>query len=214
MASSVITESAGWHWTSAIYAQIDRDTVDSATKPTKGTKNTLSFEYAGGIVGGDDAYVKPMFTSNVFYPLPFDSVFHWRGQVGTLLPNMGGDIPVYERFYLGGINNVRGYELDKISPRDPWTHERIGGKAEFFTNFETIFPLSKSNGLYGVAFFDAGNSWMSVTDVDFDMYRGVGAGVRWYSPLGLIRVEYGYGLDAADHNMNPSQVGFSMGSTF
>ncbi|MYL84492.1 outer membrane protein assembly factor BamA [Desulfovibrio aerotolerans] len=214
MASSVITESAGWHWTSAVYAQIDRDTVDSATKPTKGTKNTLSFEYAGGIVGGDDAYVKPMFTSNVFYPLPFDSVFHWRGQVGTLLPNMGGDIPVYERFYLGGINNVRGYELDKISPRDPWTHERIGGKAEFFTNFETIFPLSKSNGLYGVAFFDAGNSWMSVTDVDFDMYRGVGAGVRWYSPLGLIRVEYGYGLDAADHNMNPSQVGFSMGSTF
>lgn len=214
MASSVITESAGWHWTSAVYAQIDRDTVDSATKPTKGTKNTLSFEYAGGIVGGDDAYVKPMFTSNIFYPLPFDSVFHWRGQVGTLLPNMGGDIPVYERFYLGGINNVRGYELDKISPRDPWTHERIGGKAEFFTNFETIFPLSKSNGLYGVAFFDAGNSWMSVTDVDFDMYRGVGAGVRWYSPLGLIRVEYGYGLDAADHNMNPSQVGFSMGSTF
>jgi len=213
-ASSVITQSAGWHWTSAVYAQIDRDTVDSATKPTKGTKNTLSFEYAGGVVGGDDAYVKPMFTSNIFYPLPFDSVFHWRGQVGTLLPNSGGDIPVYERFYLGGINNVRGYELDKISPRDPWTHERIGGKAEFFTNFETIFPISKSNGLYGVAFFDAGNSWMSVTDVNFDMYRGVGAGVRWYSPLGLIRVEYGYGLDAASHNMNPSQVGFSMGSTF
>lgn len=214
MASSVITQSAGWHWSSAVYAQIDRDTVDSATKPTKGTKNTLSFEYAGGIVGGDDAYVKPMFTSNIFYPLPFDSVFHWRGQVGTLFPNAGGDIPVYERFYLGGINNVRGYELDKISPRDPWTHERIGGKAEFFTNFETIFPISKSNGLYGVAFFDAGNSWMDVSSVDFDLYRAVGAGVRWYSPLGLIRVEYGYGLDAANHNMQPSQIGFSMGSTF
>ena len=213
-ASSVITQSAGWHWTSSVYAEIDRDTVDSATKPTKGTKNTLGFEYAGGVVGGDDAFVKPMFTSNIFYPLPFDSVFHWRGQAGTLFSNFGGDIPVYERFYLGGINNVRGYELDKISPRDPWTGERIGGKAEFFTNFEAIFPISKSNGLYGVAFFDAGNSWMDVSDVDFDLYKGVGAGVRWYSPLGLIRVEYGYGLDASKHNMQPSQIGFSMGQTF
>jgi outer membrane protein insertion porin family len=213
-ASSVIQQSAGWHWASSVYAEIDRDTVDSATKPTKGTKNTLSLEYAGGVVGGDDAFIKPMFTSNYFQPLPLDMVFHWRGQAGVLFPNAGGDIPVYERFYLGGINNVRGYELDKISPRDPWTRERIGGKAEFFTNFETIFPISKSNGLLGVVFFDAGNSWMDYSDVSFDMYKSVGAGVRWYSPLGLIRVEYGYGLDAERHHLQPSQVGFTMGQTF
>lgn len=213
-ASSVIQQSAGWHWASSVYAEIDRDTVDSATKPTKGTKNTLSLEYAGGVVGGDDAFIKPMFTSNYFHPLPLDMVFHWRGQAGVLFPNAGGDIPVYERFYLGGINNVRGYELDKISPRDPWTRERIGGKAEFFTNFETIFPISKSNGLLGVVFFDAGNSWKDYGDVSFDMYKSVGAGVRWYSPLGLIRVEYGYGLDAERHHLQPSQVGFTMGQTF
>uniref|UniRef100_I2Q761 Outer membrane protein assembly factor BamA n=1 Tax=Desulfovibrio sp. U5L TaxID=596152 RepID=I2Q761_9BACT len=213
-ASSVIQQSAGWHWASSVYAEIDRDTVDSATKPTKGTKNTLSLEYAGGAVGGDDAFIKPMFTSNYFQPLPLDLVFHWRGQAGVLFPNAGGDIPVYERFYLGGINNVRGYELDKISPRDPWTRERIGGKAEFFTNFETIFPISKSNGLLGVVFFDAGNSWMDYSDVGFDFYKSVGAGVRWYSPLGLIRVEYGYGLDAERHHLQPSQVGFTMGQTF
>ncbi|EFL50029.1 outer membrane protein assembly complex, YaeT protein [Solidesulfovibrio fructosivorans JJ]] len=212
--SSTIQQSAGWHWSSAVYAEIDRDTVDSATKPTKGTKNTLSLEYAGGAVGGDDAYVKPMFTSNFFQPLPLDLVFHWRGQVGVLLPNSGGDIPVYQRFYLGGINNVRGYELDKISPKDPWTHERIGGKAEFFTNFETIFPISKSNGLLGVVFFDAGNSWGDYNDINSDLYKSVGAGVRWYSPMGLIRVEYGYGLDAEKHHLQPSQVGFSMGQTF
>ena len=213
-ASSVIQQSRGWHWASSIYGEIDRDTVDSATKPTKGTKNTLSLEYAGGIVGGDDAFVKPMFTSNFFYPLPLDMVFHWRGQAGVVLPNAGGDIPVYERFYLGGINNVRGYEVDKISPRDPWTRERIGGKAEAFTNVETIFPISKSNGVYGVGFFDAGNSWRNYDNVSFDFYKSVGAGVRWYSPMGLIRVEYGYGLDAEDHHMWPHQIGFSMGQTF
>jgi outer membrane protein insertion porin family len=213
-ASSVIMQSAGWHWSSSVYAEIDRDTVDSATKPTKGTKNTLSLAYAGGAVGGDDAYVKPMLTSNIFQPLPLGLVFHWRGQAGLLFPNAGGDIPVYERFYLGGINNVRGYEVDKISPKDPWTHERIGGKAEFFTNFETIFPISKSNGLLGVVFFDAGNSWGDYNDINSDLYKSVGAGLRWYSPMGLIRVEYGYGLDAEQHHLNPSQVGFSMGQTF
>lgn len=213
-ASSVIQQSRGWHWASSVYVELDRDTVDSASKPTKGTKNTLSLEYAGGIVGGDDALVKPMFTSNVFYPLPLDMVFHWRGQAGVIFPNAGGDIPVYERFYLGGIQNVRGYEIDKISPRDPWTGERIGGKAQAFTNFETIFPISKSNGFFGVAFFDAGNSWRNYGDVCFDFYKSVGAGVRWYSPLGLIRVEYGYGLDADKHNLQPSQVGFTMGQTF
>jgi outer membrane protein insertion porin family len=213
-ASSVIQQSAGWHWASSVFAQIDRDTIDSATKPTKGTKNTLSLEYAGGVVGGDDAFVKPMFTSNFFYPLPLDLVFHWRGQAGVIFPNAGGDIPVYERYYLGGINNVRGYEVDKISPKDPWTHERIGGKAEAFTNFETIFPISKSVGLLGVVFFDAGNAWRNYDDVCFDFYKSVGAGLRWYSPMGLIRVEYGYGLDASDHHMQPSQIGFSMGQTF
>lgn len=213
-ASSVIQQSAGWHWASSVFVQVDRDTVDSASKPTKGTKNTLSLEYAGGVVGGDDAFIKPLFTSNYFQPLPLDMVFHWRGQAGVLFPNAGGKIPVYERFYLGGINNVRGYELDKISPRDPWTRERIGGKAEFFTNFETIFPIAKSVGLLGVVFFDAGNSWMDYSDVSLDLYKSVGAGVRWYSPLGLIRVEYGYGLDAEKHHLQPSQVGFTMGQTF
>ena len=212
--SSVIQQSAGWHWLSAVYGEIDRDTVDSATKPTKGTKNTLGVEYAGNVLGGDAAYVRPSFTTNLFYPLPFDFVFHWRAQASVLYPNANGDIPVSERFFLGGINNVRGYEQDKISPLDPYTAERIGGRAMAFTNVETIFPISKALGVFGVAFFDAGNTWSNYYDASFDLYRSIGAGLRWYSPMGLIRVEYGYGLDAERHHLEPSQIGFSMGQTF
>lgn len=214
LSSQDIQEAAGTHWSSSVYVELDRDTTDSSTKPTKGTKNTLSLEYAGGVLGGDDAFVKPQFTSNFFYPLPFSSVFHWRGHVGVALDNGGDSVPVFERFFLGGINNVRGYALDKISPKDPWTGERIGGNAVFYTNFEGIFPISKSNGIMGVAFFDAGNAWREVGDVDGDLYKAVGIGLRWYSPMGLIRVEYGYGLDADKHGLEPSQIGFSMGSTF
>ena len=212
--SNIIQQSAGWHWLSAVYGQIDRDTVDSATKPTKGTKNTFGLEYAGNVLGGDAAYVMPTYTTNLFYPLPFGFVFHWRAQGSVLYPNAHGDIPVSERFFLGGINNVRGYEQDKISPLDPFTGERIGGRAMAFTNVEAIFPISKSLGLYGVTFFDAGNTWRNYYDASFDLYRSVGAGVRWHSPMGLIRVEYGYGLDADRHHLWPSQIGFSMGQTF
>lgn len=212
-ASSVIAQSAGTYWSSSVTVEVDRDTTDSATKPTRGTKNTISLEYAGGIVGGDDALIRPVVTSNFFYPLPFDWVFHWRGSAGVLFDN-GGEIPVFERFYLGGIENLRGYEQNKISPRDPRTGERIGGRAMFFTNFEAIYPISKSNGVYGLLFFDAGDSWREYTDVSFDLYKSVGAGLRWYSPMGLIRVEYGYGLDAGRQNLWPHQIGFSMGQTF
>ena len=99
--------------------------------------------------------VRPGYTSNFFYPMFWDFVFHWRGSASFLFKNANGTIPVSERFYLGGIENVRGYALDVISPKDYSTGERIGGRAQFFTNFETIFPLSKSIGLFGVAFFDA-----------------------------------------------------------
>jgi outer membrane protein insertion porin family len=213
--ASAIQESKGWHWLSSVYGEIDRDTVDSATRPTRGTKNTLSLEYAGNILGGDTSYIRPGYTSNFFYPLPLDLVFHWRGSAAVLLKNANGTIPVSERFYLGGIETVRGYELDVISPKDKATGERIGGRAQFYTNFETIFPISKSVGVFGVAFFDAGNVWRDYTRVDpGDLYKSIGAGLRWYSPMGLIRVEYGYGLDAQRQHLNPSQIGFSMGQTF
>lgn len=212
--SSVISNSEGSHWSSSLTVEVDRDTTDSSTRPTKGTKNNISIEYAGGVLQGDDNFIRPVVTSNYFHPLPWDIVFHWRGSAGALFYNGGGDIPVFERFYLGGIENVRGYEQNKISPQDPVTGERIGGMLMFFTNIETIFPISKSNGIWGLGFFDAGNSWAQNTEMDWSLYKAVGAGIRWYSPMGLIRVEYGYGLDAEANGMWPHQIGFSMGQSF
>ncbi len=211
-ASSLILDSKGVHWSSSIYIGATRDTTDSSVNPTKGTINELSFQFAGGILGGDDAFIKPSYTSNFFYPLFWDSVFHWRGHAAVILDNTSGNIPVYERFYLGGIQNIRGYETDKISPRDSRTNERIGGTREFYTNFEWIFNISKSYGLQGVTFFDAGDTWED--DDDFDIYKSIGVGLRWYSPMGLFRIEYGYGLDADRHNMEPSQIGFTIGQSF
>lgn len=213
LASYVIQESKGIHWTSAVIVGASRDTTDSRTKPTKGTINEISLEYAG--LGGDRGYIKTYYAFNYYYPLPWDTVFHARAQTGFLFENGFGDIPVFERFYLGGIGNVRGYETDKISPKDHRTGERIGGDTTYFANLEYIFPISKQYGVYGLGFFDAGNTiWRMRDGFDISFNKSVGAGIRWFSPMGLIRVEGGYALDNIQNNQQKFQIGFTMGNTF
>ena len=213
LASSVIQESKGIHWTSAVIVGASRDTTDSRTKPTKGTINEISLEYAG--LGGDRGYIKSFYSFNYYYPLFWDTVFHARAQTGILFENGFGDLPVFERFYLGGIGNVRGYETDMISPKDHRTGERIGGDTMYFTNLEYIFPISKQYGIYGLGFFDAGNTvWRMRDGLDISFMKSVGAGIRWFSPMGLIRVEGGYALDNIQNNQQKFQIGFTMGQTF
>ena len=71
--------------------------------------------------------------------------------------NEGKEIPVFERYYLGGINSLRG--LREVGPRDPATGDVIGGLTMLNFNFEYIFPLIKNAGMKGLVFFDTGNSW-------------------------------------------------------
>lgn len=69
--------------------------------------------------------------------------------------------------------------------------------------------------MYGLGFLDAGNSiWRERDGFYFSLVKSVGAGLRWFSPMGLIRVEAGYGLDEIQHNQQHFQIGFTMGNTF
>ncbi len=215
-AAQRIKDAEGKKWSSSAYAALGRDTTDRMFNPSKGTLNTLSVQYAGGVLQGDDNFIKTIYDSHFYYPLFWDTVFHWRGQVGFLFDNQGKEPPVFERFYLGGIESVRGYPGWEISPRDPATNDRVGGKSQFFTNVEYLFPLNKEMGLVGLLFFDAGNTWDSEIDggsFGSNLYKSVGAGVRWYSPLGPLRLEYGYGLDKLEGKQQ-SGVEFSIGQIF
>ncbi len=212
-AAQRIRDAKGEKWASVAYAAIGRDTTDRRFNPSRGTRNLLSLEYAGGILQGDDNFIKAKLNSHFFYPLFWDTVFHWRGQVGFLFDNQGKEAPVFERFYLGGMDSVRGYPGWEISPRDPLTNDRIGGVKKFFTNVEYLFPLNKEIGLIGLVFFDAGNTWDDGQDFGSDLYKSVGTGIRWFSPLGPLRLEYGYGLDKLEGERH-SSVEFSIGQFF
>lgn len=207
-----IKDIEGDNWSSALYLAASRDTTDRRINPTRGTVNTLSMEYAGGLIGGDDNFIKYIFRSDYYRPLFWKTVFHWRGQAGYVMKNSSEEIPNFELFTLGGINSVRGYPARKIAPRYD-DGEVKGGDKHFFTNFELVFPLNEGLGLMGLVFFDAGEVWDKGERIDFDLYRSVGTGIRWYSPLGPIRVEYGYGLDKLD-GKRQSKVEFSLGHIF
>jgi outer membrane protein insertion porin family len=211
-ASDRIRDFEGDNLASALYSSITRDTTNRVFNPSRGSINTLSLEYAGGLIGGDDNFIKYKADSSIYYPLFWGTVFHWHGQIGLVQENTDDRIPPFERFYLGGINSVRGYEARGISPVDA-DGEKFGGDKVFFTNFEYLFPLSEDLGIVGLLFFDAGNTWAEGQTMDLDLFKSVGVGVRWYSPLGPLRFEYGYPLDELDGKRS-GKFEFSVGQFF
>lgn len=207
-----IKDMEGDNWASSLFTSISRDTTDRLLNPTKGTKNTLSLEYSGGLIGGDDNFIKTLYDFSYYRPLWWEHVFHWHFRLGYLTKNGAEEVPTFERFYLGGIDSVRGYPGRKIAPKYD-NGDYKGGNKEFFTNIEYLFPLYKEMGILGLVFFDAGNTWDEDDNMDTDLYKSVGVGIRWYSPLGPLRLEFGYALDELDGE-RPKKLEFSVGQFY
>lgn len=207
-----IKDMEGDNWASTLYASISRDTTDRLLNPTRGTKNTLSLEYSGGVIGGDDNFIKTIYDFSYYKPLWWEHIFHWHFRLGYVTKNGEEEIPTFERFYLGGIDSVRGYPGREIAPKYD-NGDYKGGNKEFFTNVEYLFPLYKEMGILGLVFFDAGNTWDESESMDTDLYKSVGTGIRWYSPLGPLRLEFGYALDELDGE-RPKKLEFSVGQFY
>jgi len=213
-ASIIIKESQDIHVKSAFRIALSRDTRNRFYDATSGSINVVSVEYAGGILGGDAEFTKLEGSSSWLFPLPLDSVFHVKGAAGQIFENEDGKLPVYEHFYLGGLNTIRGFKSSRVSPKDPATDERIGGDKMWYTNFEVIFPLFKEMGLKGVIFTDFGNVYDVDEDWEFDkIKKAAGLGFRWLSPMGPLRLEWGYNLDP-DPDEDSSVWDFSIGGMF
>ena len=191
-ASYYIKKQTGETTSSGVTLSITRDSTDDVMFPSTGSKNNASVEHTGGILLGDVSYTRYGMTSSWFFPLPLDTVFGVRGRIGYMQPNEGKEVPIFERYYLGGINSLRG--LREVGPKDPITGDVIGGLTMLNFNIEYVFPLIKNAGMKGLIFFDTGNSWESGYHLS-DMRKTAGVGVRWYSPIGPLRLEWGYVLD-------------------
>ena len=206
--ASVYTKNqAGETKSSGLTFTLTRDSTDDGMFPTTGSKNSASVEYTGGPLQGDVSYTRTGIVSTWFFPLPLDTVIGLRGRMGSIKGNEGKAVPIYERYYLGGIDSLRG--LREVGTVDPATNQVIGGLTMLNFNVDYIFPLIKKAGMKGLVFFDIGNAWESGYHIE-DMRKTAGVGIRWYSPIGPLRLEWGYVLDRKESE-SPSRWEFTIG---
>ena len=151
--------------------------------------------------------------SGWYFPLFWKTVGVIHGRVGYMQKLSWGAMPAYEKFYLGGIDSIRGFKYADISPRDPITQERIGGDKFLQLNLEYRFPLIKKLGVMGTVFFDAGNVYGNHQTYFSEIRTSAGVGFRWFSPMGPLRVEWGYNLAPKSWEKH-SAWEFTVGSQF
>jgi len=192
-APEVVRDQRGKVSISSLTFALLRDLRDSRIDPTKGSKSLASFQYAGGFLGGDYSFAKYEGDFSYYQPLYWKIVGLVHGNIGYVQSLAGSKIPVWERYFLGGPTTVRGFKFQEVGPRDE--HGRpYGGNKKLIFNAELIFPLIET--FKGVIFYDRGNSWGEGENFSLtDMREGVGVGLRFFSPLGPIRLEYGWKLD-------------------
>jgi outer membrane protein insertion porin family len=215
-ASTYIKEQEGKRVTSAISISPSIDTRDDYFNPRRGARHSLFIQNAGGILGGDNYFVKVTGETSWYFPLPLNTTLNLRAKAGVISPYGGKKLPVYEKFFVGGIQTVRGFEYGRAGPIDE-RDDPSGAKKMAAFNAEWVFPLSREIGLRGALFFDVGKGFDKLTDEDhpvldyntlkksfriltkpgrglFPLKFGAGPGIRWFSPFGPIHIDIGFNL--------------------
>ena len=206
---SFLRDEEGTHITSLVSGTVGRDSRDSIQTPSKGGQLAWSTELAG--LGGDHHYSKTTLFMTYFQPVWFGHIMSGRAEGGYGFGFGDERLPVFERFFLGGPNSIRSFKTRQISPRDEFG-TRIGGTTEVLGNIEYLIPLPFDVRL--AAFFDIGNVYGFKTKFDLsDLRKAAGGGIRWVSPFGAIRVDYGFNLDRRAGE-KAANFHFSVGSPF
>jgi outer membrane protein insertion porin family len=208
----------GKQTTRSVIFNLSRNTTNRFIDPSKGTVYTSYLQWAGSPLGGDSRFLKYVLGAKGFYPVTEKTVFSANFTWGHVVPMYGGwgdgEVPLYERFFLGGPYSVRGFKARSISPENR-EGDDIGGNKELVVNFEYQFPLLEEAGFKGVFFFDMGNTWDQDKwpFVNQGLWMGYGIGVRWYSPMGPMRFEYGWNVDRPKGEP-PGVFEFTIGTAF
>jgi outer membrane protein insertion porin family len=213
---------------SSVTPRVSRNTLNHAFDPTAGSYQDLSLEVAG--LGGE-RFMKLEARERWYYTFLRskalgDFTYSLGGTLGYGLFGEGGvnrdELPLFERYFPGGISSIRGFKSRTLGPREArkdiygrvLSTTPIGGSQQAILNNEVIFPLVQGIGLKGVLFVDAGNAYSAAEGFSLDETRfSAGAGVRWLSPVGPLRIELGRPFNTKPHDQK-SLVLFSFGGPF
>ena len=189
--------------TSAIAPGYRYDSRNDPFDPTRGRRFSLSVSIAGGPFGGDFSYIKPVGNATIYHNLSRKSHIAVNVEGGYVAPYKGQDIPIFERFRIGGDRSVRGFAYGSIYPlkanNQAFFSEQgalLGGDKYMVLNVEAVYYMA--GPLKFVLFFDAGNAWHESQSFNpLKMRASVGAELRMFLPIfqAPLRFIYGVNLD-------------------
>ncbi|MDP8216360.1 MAG: outer membrane protein assembly factor BamA [Candidatus Kaelpia imicola] len=213
--SNALKNEAGEKNIYAIKLTFARDKRDNIFDPTKGYYFSSSLENAGGFMSGDVDFLRQTNQFSCYYSIREKWVLNFRLNSGII--DTQGDtssVPLYERLFAGGAYSIRGYDERSVGPKDTVkTSDPIGGEALLIGNIELTVPIYEN--IKGAFFYDVGNVWEKKSDFASDGYKSsVGCGLRLNTPIGPIKLDYGYPLDSDENDSDSGKVHFSMGHKF
>ncbi len=205
-------------WTSSLRLTITWDTRDNRLFPSSGHLLQGSVEHASKYTFSQNEFTRLSWVTRYYWPVIWGIVLKSNITLGYITPGA----PIFEKYFVGGIFTVRGYEPRSIGPKqdmgkdstDPETYltpSGVGGNKQVIGNIELEFPIFPQVNIRGVLFLDAGNSYGEgeylfserySEDADknrlketwLGMYWSTGFGFRWFSPIGPLRFEWGIPL--------------------
>jgi len=218
---------------SAVSVSLRYDDTDDFYLPRSGVAASTSLEFAG--LGGTAKFIKNNNTFKAYKGVEdyvgFDLILRYKARFAHIFYDDTGEdartnLPTAERFYMGGVGSVRGYESYTLSPRD-YLDRRIGGRTMFTNSLEASFPLVPKAKLRLTAFYDYG--WLQGKGQDYDPLAvdplavpietetigrsSYGAAIEWFSPMGPIQLIFSRALDA-EPNDQTSTFEFTIGQRF
>lgn len=195
---------------SAIKPSIVYDNTDNYYNPRSGFVLGFNAEYAG--IGGDEKFLKNILYLNYYYGIrdliDYDLIFRLKLKGRTIKDN--GNLPINEKFYMGGIGSLRGYDSGSLSPSND-SGDLIGGKRMFSGSFEISIPLIESAKMRALAFYDYG--MIGESSFDEISRSSIGSGIEWMSPMGPLQFFYSLALDDKEGD-NLSTIEFMIGRRF
>jgi outer membrane protein insertion porin family len=234
-------------FTSSLRPALTYDTRDNRLFPSAGVYLRGSSELATPLLGSENEFLRHRFVGRFYYPVGAGFVLKLNSEAGHVTSPSRDGVPIFARFFLGGILDVRGFRFRSIGSRvnlttftDPNSSPipngaNIGGNLMYFQNLELEFPIVDKVGIRGVLFTDAGNAWnleqnycasfgtaarYEVVSPCFDgledlanLRTSYGFGIRWFSPLGPLRFEWGFPFRPL-HYEESSVFEFTIGNFF
>ncbi len=196
--SQDLLDEEGRNLVSSIGFSTAHDYRDSPIVPTKGWIVNNSLDIAGGPFGADKDFWRAQTSGSYYVPLKFDevvTVLQFSGRTGIVKAyDNTPRVPIFERFFTGGANSIRGYNERRVGPLDPVSEDSIGGETILVGNIEYTVPIIDI--IKGAVFYDVGNVWSKAKDyASGGLKSGTGVGLRVKTPIGPINLDYGIPLN-------------------